>query len=171
MLTKKVLDLLNDQIQKEFYSSYLYLSMSAYFLNEGLDGFANWFNVQAQEEKDHAMLIYNYINRVDERITLKPIEGPPVDFDSIEDVLDKTLEHEKFVTASIYTIVDAALEARDHKTNSFLEWFVNEQVEEEENANKNITDYKLVKGDGKGIMLLDRELAARVYVPVTATTA
>lgn len=171
MISEKLLEKLNSQIQKEFFSAYLYLSVEAYFLSLGLDGFANWFHVQAQEERDHAMLIYNYVNKVGGRINLRQIEAPQTEFASIEEALKLTLEHEQFVTRSIYDIVDVALTERDHKTNAFLQWFVNEQVEEEDNADKNIKKYELVKGDGKGIMLLDRELAARVYIPITAVDA
>lgn len=169
MVSEKVLDKLNEQIQKEFYSAYLYLSMEAYFASINLNGFANWFNVQAQEEKDHAMLIFNYINRVGGRVVLRQIDAPKIDFVSIEEVLKLTLEHEQYVTRSIYDIVDIALAERDHKTNAFLQWFVNEQVEEEENAEDNIARFALVKDDGKGILMLDAEMAARVYIPTTTT--
>ena len=171
MISEKVQNKLNEQIQKEFFSAYLYLSMGAYFLSRSLDGFANWFHVQAQEERDHAMLIFNYVNKAGGRIVLKQIDAPKVEFESIEEALRMTQEHEQFVTKSIYDIVDAALTERDHKTNAFLQWFVNEQVEEEENADKNLKNYELVKGDGRGILLLDREMAARVYVPITAVDA
>lgn len=171
MINQKVQEKLNQQVQKEFYSAYLYLSMAAYFLDKNLDGFANWFNIQAQEERDHAMLIFNYINRVGGRIELQQIDAPPVEFKSIGEVLEMTLEHEKMVTQSIYDIVDAAIEERDHKTNSFMQWFVNEQVEEEENAEKNLGDYEIIKDDGRGIMMLDREMGSRVYVPTLTTEA
>jgi ferritin len=168
MVNQKVQEKLNEQIQKELYSAYLYLSMETYFLSEGLDGFANWFHVQAQEERDHAMLIFNYLNRIGGRIELRQIDAPPVEFESICHVLKQTLEHEQMVTQSIYDIVDVAAEVRDHKTSAFLQWFVNEQVEEEENAEKNLRDYELIEGDGKGTMMLDRELGARVYVPTVS---
>ena len=163
MISGKLQEKLNEQVQKEFYSAYLYLAMEAYFTSVNLNGFANWFHVQAQEERDHAMLIFNYINRVGGRVVLKRIDAPQNDFASIEEVLSLTLEHEQYVTKSIYGIVDVALEERDHKTNSFLQWFVNEQVEEEENADNNIKRFELVKGDGRGILMLDAELAQRVY--------
>ncbi len=165
MISEKLQQKLNEQVQKEFFSAYLYLSIEAYFLSQGLDGFANWFHVQAQEERDHAMLIFNYINRVGGRIKLERIDAPQNDFSSIEQALRLTLEHEQSVTRSIYDIVDVALAERDHKTNTFLQWFVNEQVEEEENAERNVKNFEMVKGEGKGIIILDRELAARVYVP------
>jgi len=165
MVSERIQNLLNDQLQKEFYSAYLYLSIEAYFASKNLNGFANWFRVQAQEERDHAMIFFNYITKVGGRVTLKQIDAPKTEFASIEEALKLTLEHEQFVTKSIYGIVDAALEERDHKTNAFLQWFVNEQVEEEENADSNIKKFELVKGDGRGIMMLDAELAQRVYTP------
>lgn len=170
MTSTRLREKLNEQIQKEFYSAYLYLSMEAYFLSQNLDGFANWFHIQAQEERDHAMLIFNYLDRIGERIELKAIDAPPVEFESAEDVLLKTLEHERTVTRSIYDLVDLANEEKDHKTVMFLQWFVNEQVEEEENAEKNLASFRFVKDDPKGILLLDREMATRVYTPITGTT-
>jgi ferritin len=165
MISEKMQGMLNDQVRKEFYSSYLYLSIEAYFATLNLGGFANWFRVQAQEEVDHAMLIFDYINRVGGRVKLQQIDTPKVDFESIEEALKLTLGHEQYVTNSIYGIVDLALEEKDHKTNSFLKWFVDEQVEEEENAQDNVDKFKLVKDDGRGIMLLDTQMASRVYAP------
>lgn len=171
MISPKIEQKLNDQIQKEFFSAYLYLSMEAYLASLNLNGFANWFHVQAQEEKDHAMLIFNYLIKVGGTVRLKEVEAPPVVFESIEKLLEQTLEHEQFVTRSIYEIVDVAIAERDHKTNAFLQWFVNEQVEEEENAQNNIARFKLVKDDGRGIMMMDAEMATRVYVPITNVSA
>lgn len=165
MVSERIQKLLNEQIQKEFYSAYLYLSIEAYFQSLNLNGFANWFHIQTQEERDHAMIIFNYVNRIGGRVVLGQIDAPQVEFSSIEEALKRTLEHEQFVTKSIYNIVDVAVEERDHKTNSFLQWFVNEQVEEEENADNNIKKFEMVKDDGKGILMLDAEMAARVYVP------
>lgn len=169
MISEKMTKLMNEQIQKEFYSSYLYLSMEAYFASKNLPGFANWFHVQALEEKDHALMMFNYLNKVGGRVRLMQVDAPMVDFASTEELLKVNLEHELFVTASIYGIMDAAIAERDYKTNSFLQWFVNEQVEEEENATNNISKYDLVKGDGRGIMMLDAEMATRVYTPITTT--
>ncbi len=165
MISEKMEKILNEQVVKEFYSAYLYLSMGAYFASKNLGGFANWFNIQAQEERDHAMMFYNYINRVGGKVSLGQIDAPQVDFDSIEDVLKKTLEHEQFVTKSIYNIVDLAIEERDHKSNSFLQWFVNEQVEEEENAENNLRKIQLIGNDVQGILMMDAEMAQRVYTP------
>jgi ferritin len=165
MISKGLEDALNDQIQKEFYSAYLYLSFESYFASRDLNGFAHWFRVQAMEERDHAVIFFNYLNLVGARAKLKPIEAPEWDFKSIEDVIIRQLEHERLVTQSIYNIADLALEERDHKTNSFLKWFIDEQAEEEANAEENLNKIRLVgESDGRGILMLDAEMAARVYV-------
>jgi len=165
MISEKIQKLLNEQIVKEFYSAYLYLSIEAYLTEQNLVGFANWFRVQAQEERDHAMIFFNFINKVGGRVKLGQIDAPKVDFASIEEALKLSLEHEQFVTRSIYTIVDAAIEERDHKTNQFLQWFVNEQTEEEANSDNNLKKFQLVGNDGRGILMMDAEMAARVYTP------
>ncbi len=169
MISEKIQAKLNEQIQKEFYSAYLYLSFEAYFSSLNLNGFAHWFRVQAQEERDHALLFFDYVNRVGGRVVLGQIDAPKPDFSSIEEVLKLSLEHEQFVTKSIYSIVDVALEERDHKTNAFLQWFITEQVEEENNSDSNIKKYLMVKDDGRGVLMLDAELAARVYSPPPAS--
>lgn len=171
MVSDKIQKLLNNQLNKEFFSAYLYLSIEAYLTSLNLPGFANWFRVQAQEERDHALIFFNYINRIGGRVKLAQIDEPQVDFTSIGEALKLTLEHEKFVTASIYGIVDAAVEERDHKTNSFLQWFINEQVEEEDNADKNFKKFELVKDDGKGILMMDADMGARVYVQAAPLAA
>jgi len=164
MISEKLEKLLNDQIQKEFYSAYLYLSFEAYFTSRNLSGFAHWFRIQAMEERDHALIFFNYLNRVAGRVRLQQIEAPQWDFHSIEEVILMQLEHERYVTKSIYAIADQAIAERDHKTNSFLQWFIDEQVEEEENAEQNLQKLRLVgENDGKGLLLLDTEMAARVY--------
>lgn len=165
MISDKLEKLLNEQIQKELYSSYLYLSFEAYFNFRNLKGFAHWFRVQAMEERDHAIIFVNYLNNVGGRLKLQPIQAPEWDFNSIEEVLIKQLEHERYVTKSIYTLADQAIEERDHKTNSFLKWFIDEQIEEEANAEENLSKVRLVgENDGRGILMLDTELAARAYV-------
>ena len=165
MLNEKIESLLNDQVNKELFSAYLYLSIEAYFNSINLQGFAHWFRVQTMEERDHALLIFEYINRAGGRVKLQPIDGPKTEFASIQEALAQSLEHERFVTNSIYDIVDAARQERDHKTDSFLKWFIDEQVEEEENADNNIRKFDLVKDDGRGILMLDAEFATRVYTP------
>jgi len=167
MLSEKLTQKLNEQVVKEFYSAYLYLSIEAYLASLNLPGFANWFRIQAQEERDHAMLIFDYINRVGGKINLGAIDEPPSDFSSIGDALKLTYEHEMKVTASIYSILDVSLAEKDHKTTAFLQWFVNEQTEEEENADNNVKRFELVGNDGRGILMMDAEMAARVYTPVT----
>ena len=171
MVSDRIQKLLNDQLNKELYSAYLYLSIEAYLEAQSLPGIANWFRVQAQEERDHALIFFNYINRIGGRVRLAQIDAPQVDFESVGEALKLTLEHEKFVTRSIYGIVDASIEERDHKTNSFLQWFITEQVEEEDNADKNVRKFELVKGDGKGILMMDAEMAARVYVQAAPLAA
>ncbi len=168
MITEKMQKELNDQVRKEFYSAYLYLSIGAYFASINLEGFANWFRIQAQEERDHAMMFFDYINRVGGRVQLGAIDAPDFDFGSIEQALKLTLEHEQLVTRSIYNIVDVAIEEKDHKTNQFLQWFVNEQTEEEASADANLKKVQLVGNDGRGILMLDGEMAQRVYTPPAA---
>lgn len=170
MISEKLNKLLNEQVQKEFYSAYLYLSMEAYFANQNLDGFANHFHVQVQEERDHAMKIFNYINQKGGKVELLKIDAPEIDFQSAEEVFEFTLKHEQFVTASIYNLVDNAIEEKDHGTNQFLQWFVTEQVEEEATADKLLRKLKLIKDDSNGMFMLDAELAQRVYTPPTPDT-
>lgn len=165
MISEKIEKLINDQIQKEFYSAYLYLSFEAYFASRSLDGFAHWFRVQAMEERDHAIIFINYLDQMGGRLKLQTIQAPEWNFNSIEEVILKQLEHERLVTASIFNIADQAIEERDHRTNSFLKWFIDEQAEEEDNAQQNLDKVRLVgENDGKGIYMLDIEMAARVYV-------
>jgi ferritin len=165
MLNEKMTQALNGQINKEIYSAYLYLSMSAYSSFIGLKGFANWFMVQYHEEMEHAMKIYNYIDGQGEQVKLMAIEQPATEFDSALDMFEKTLEHEKFITKSINDLVDLAIEEKDHATNIFLQWFVTEQIEEEGNDNDIISKLKLVGEGGNGLFMIDRELASRVYTP------
>jgi len=167
MLSESLTQKLNDQIVMEFYSAYLYLSIEAYLASLNLPGFANWFHVQAQEERDHAMLIFNYLVKVDGKIGLGAIAAPPSSFPAIGDALKLSYAHELEVTRSIYSILDVALEERDHKTTAFLQWFVNEQTEEEANADNNVKKFNLVGNDGRGILMMDTEMSARVYTPVT----
>lgn len=167
MINNRLEKLINEQIQKEFYSAYFYLSMEAYLRDINLDGFANFFRVQVQEERDHAMLFFNYLSHVGGRIKLEAIQTPPIEFKSPEDVFQAALNHEYTVTESIYNIVNAALEEKDHKTNTFLQWFVTEQAEEESNIENYLKKVQLVGDDGRGILMLDQELATRVYTPPT----
>jgi ferritin len=162
MLSEKMVQALNEQINREMYSAYLYMSMSAHCSNVGLKGFANWFMVQYHEEMLHAMKIYEYIQRQGGQVLLKPIEGPPVDFTSPLDMFSKTLEHERFITQAINELMDTAISEKDHASQIFLQWYVTEQVEEEENDNDIITQLKLNQENAQGILMLDRELASRM---------
>ncbi len=162
-MDKKVHELLNDQINKELYSAYLYLEFSNYFKAGGLDGFANWYMVQAQEERDHAMLFYTYLQNENMEVTLKAIDKPEKEINSNMDVLQAGLEHEKYVTSLINDIYAAAYDVRDFRTMQFLDWFVKEQGEEETNANDLISKMELFGTDAKGLYMLNQELAARVY--------
>jgi ferritin len=167
MLHKKMAQALNTQINKEMYSAYLYMSMSAYSGSIGLKGFANWFMVQYHEEMFHAMKLYEYIQRQGEEVVLKQIESPPGKFDSTLDMFEKTLAHEQYITQSINDLMELAISKKDHATQIFLEWYVTEQVEEEENDNDIIAQLKLVGDNPQALMMLDRELAARATtVPV-----
>ena len=163
MLNKKVSDLLNEQINKELYSGYLYLDMNNYFDKRGLNGFANWYMIQAMEERDHAMLIYKYMQNNDCPITLNAIAKPDKVFKKDMDVLKAGLEHEEYVTESIHNIYEAAYKAKDFRTMQFLDWFVKEQGEEETNARDMITKMELFGNDPKSLYMLNQELAGRTY--------
>jgi ferritin len=162
-MDKRVHELLNDQINKELYSAYLYLDFSNYFKRVGLDGFANWYMIQAQEERDHAMLFYQYLQNEGQVVTLKAVDKPDREINTHMDVLHAGLEHEKYVTSLIHDIYSAAYDVRDFRAMQFLDWFVKEQGEEETNANDLITKMELFGGDAKGLYMLNQELAARVY--------
>jgi ferritin len=170
MLKPKVTEALNGQIQKEMYSAYLYLAMSAHCESEGLKGFANWFMVQYHEEMLHAMKIYEYIARQGGKGRLMSLQEPPSEFESPQDMFEKTLAHERFITKSINDLVDLAMAERDHATQIFLQWYVTEQIEEEENDNDILAKLKLVgKGteNNNGLFLLDKELATRMTTVLT----
>jgi ferritin len=168
MIKKEVLDALNAQINAESYSAYMYLSMAAYFENMGLPGFANWMKVQYQEEAAHALKFFNYVTDRGGKVVLKAIDQVPVDFEGVVDVYEKTLEHENRVTDLINNLMDVAVKASDHASQSFLKWFVDEQVEEESNVEKILATLKLINGQGNGIFMMDRELGQRVFVDPNA---
>lgn len=169
MLSAKMEAALNGQLNKEIYSSYLYLSMSAYSTSIGLKGFANWFMVQYQEEMLHAMKFYDYINDQGGQVKLATINQPPTEFKSPLDMFEKTLAHEQFVTKSINELMDLAIAEKDHATSIFLQWYVTEQIEEEGNDNEIIARLKLVGEDGNGLLMVDKELAMRVFTPPPAS--
>ena len=162
-MNKNVAKLLNEQINKELYSAYLYLDFSNYFEKRGLAGFANWYYVQTQEERDHAMLMYRFLLNNDETVTFEQIAKPTHDCKTDLDILKAGLAHEKFITASIDAIYADAYTEKDFRTMQFLDWFVKEQGEEEKNALDMITKYELFGSDAKGLYMLDKELQARVY--------
>ena len=159
----KVAALLNQQINKEFYSAYLYLDMANYYIDLALDGFGNWYTVQAQEERDHAMLFAQYLQNNGEKVTLDAIAKPDKEFHTPLDPLVAAAEHERYVTDLINKIYEAAHEVKDYRTMQFLDWFVKEQGEEEQNADSMVKKYQLFGSDPKGLYLLNQELAARVY--------
>ncbi len=165
MLSKKMQDALNGQLNAELYSAYLYASMSAYFESVNLRGFANWMRVQAQEEVVHAYKFYNFVNERGGRVVLRPIEGPPTEWDSPIAPFEAAYEHEQKVTGLINKLVDLAVSQKDHATNNFLQWFVTEQVEEEASANEVVQKLKLVGDARGGLFMLDRELGQRVFTP------
>ena len=162
-MEQKVHSLINDQINKEFYSAYLYLDFANYYASVGLDGFENWYKVQAQEERDHAMLFYQYLHDNDQKVTFEAIAKPECKFENHMDPLKAALKHEKYVTSLINDIYNAAFEAKDFRTMQLLDWFVKEQGEEEKTASDLITKMELYGSDSKGLYMLNSELGARVY--------
>ncbi|MHB8131199.1 MAG: ferritin [Mobilitalea sp.] len=163
MLNKEVTQLLNEQINKEFYSAYLYMDMANYYSDNSLNGFEHWFVVQLQEERDHALLFRQYLLNNGEIVKLDAIAAPDKKYLSFRDPLVLAFEHEQFVTASINTIYEAAYKHKDFRTMQFLDWFIKEQGEEEKNADDNIKKYDLFAGDSKGLYMLDSEMKARLY--------
>ena len=162
-MNEKIHALLNQQINKEFYSAYLYLDMANYYDEQDLDGYANYYMVQAQEERDHAMLFFQYMLNNEQKVTFEAIDKPDCLLDSHMAPLKKGLEHEKYVTSLINEIYAAAFEARDFRTMQLLDWFVKEQGEEEKSASDLITKMELFGTDAKGLYMLNSELKARVY--------
>ena len=163
MINNKVRELLNLQVNKEFYSAYLYLDFANYFERIGLDGFANWYKIQAQEERDHAMLFYQYLQNNDERVELLAIDQPSVELVDTMTILKAGLTHERYVTDLINNIYAEAYAVKDFRTMQFLDWFVKEQGEEETNAQNLISKMELFGSDAKGLYMLNSELGARVY--------
>ena len=159
----KVSKLINEQINKELYSAYLYLDFANYYAQAGLDGFENWYRVQAQEERDHALLFYQYLQNNSEKVTFEAVDKPEWTRSDNMAPLKKGLEHEQYVTSLINTIYAAAYEVHDFRTMQLLDWFVKEQGEEEKNATDMITKMELFGSDAKGLYMLNSELKARVY--------
>ena len=163
MLNKKVEEAINAQINAELWSAYLYLSMAAYCHAQGQPGMAKWFEVQFREEQDHAKIFFNYVVSRDGVVTLKPIEAVPTTWESMLDVFESTLAHEQKVTSLINNLYALATQEIDFATQSMLKWFIDEQVEEEENASTIIDNIRMIKYNGYGLYMLDKELGARVY--------
>ncbi|MBU1695232.1 MAG: ferritin [Verrucomicrobia bacterium] len=161
MISAKMSKAINEQINKELYSAYLYLAMSAQAEEMGLKGFAGWFKIQAGEETGHAMKFFGYVIEQGARVKLAAIEQPPAEFKSAAAMFQETLKHEKTVTASIHALADLAVAEKDHATNSFLKWFVDEQVEEEANAQEIVDLLKLAGDAGNALLFLDAKLGAR----------
>lgn len=171
MLSKKIQQALNDQINAEYFSSYLYLSMAAHCEAVNLEGFAHWMRIQSQEELAHALKFFEFVVDRGGRVDLKAIDGPPTSWDSPAALFEATLEHERHVTGRIHNLVDLARAESDHATEAFLQWFVNEQVEEEKTADGILQKLKLVQDAPGGLYLLDRELSQRASAPSGAESA
>ncbi len=165
MLNEKIAAMLNEQINKELYSAYLYLDFANYYADEGLDGFAHWYEVQAQEERDHAFMIRRYLINNGHRVVFEAVAKPDKSFHSHLDPLLAGYEHEQYVTSLITDIYHEAAGKKDYRTMQFLDWFIKEQGEEETNADDMVKKYKLFGSDAKGLYALNSELAARVYTP------
>lgn len=163
MLNKRIEEALNAQINAEFWSAYLYLSMSSCMANAGYPGFAKWFSVQFQEEQAHAQIFVNYILSRGGRVTLKPIDAVKNDWSSPLECFEDTLKHENQVTSSINNLYSITLEEKDFATQSMLKWFIDEQVEEEKNAQDIIDNLKMIKDNGYGLYMIDKELGARTF--------
>lgn len=163
MLSERIEKALNDQVNAELYSSYLYLSMASYFKKMNLNGFARWMEVQALEELTHAMKFYNFINERGEQTILQPIQGPPGSWNSPLSAFQDAYHHELKVSGLINNLVNLAIEDKDHATNNFLQWFVAEQVEEEASADAVVQKLKLIEGSPGNIFLLDQEMAQRMF--------
>lgn len=163
MISEKMQKALNDQVNAEFYSGYLYLSMAAWFESMNLRGCANWMRVQTQEELAHGMIIFNFIHNRGGRVFLAPIEGPSTEWNSPRDVFECAYEHEQKVTARINKLMDLAMGESDHAASAFLQWFVTEQVEEEMNTSTIAGKLKTVGDNSNALFMIDRELAARVF--------
>ncbi|PID27657.1 MAG: ferritin [Candidatus Cloacimonadota bacterium] len=165
MISEKLEKAINNQINKEMFSAYYYYSMAAYLETIGLSGFANFFKIQVAEERYHTDKFFKYLNERGGTVRLEAIAKPPADFGSALHVFELALQHEEYVTKSINDVMALAVEEKDFATVSFLNWFVDEQVEEEATMNEMVNHLKLINGEGKGVLLLDRELAKRTFTP------
>ena len=164
MLSSKMENAFNEQINAEMYSAYLYLSMAAYFEDKNLPGFANWMHIQFKEEWAHAMKFFNFVVERGGRVELKAIEKPKKEWNDAVEVMEETYEHEKHVTSLIHNLMSLAHEEKDYASVSMLQWFVDEQVEEEATASGLLEKLKMIDGKGAGMFMMDKELEARVFV-------
>ncbi len=164
MINEKLEKAFNDQINKELYSEYLYLSMQAYFERLNLKGFVNWMSVQVQEEHAHALGMFDYLNQRGGNVELEAIDKPETDWESPLAVFEKVLEHEEYVTSRINALMDVAEETKDRAAMSFLNWYLKEQVEEEDNVGNVLATLKLIGDDKKALLMLDKDLATRTFV-------
>lgn len=169
MLKKNIEQAINKQINAELWSGYLYLSMSTYFHSINLDGFANWMRVQAQEELAHAMRFYDHVVERGGRVKLLAIENVPIEWKSPQHAFEETYAHEQKVTGLINNIMKQAVEEKDYATMNMLQWFIDEQVEEEASADEILQKLKLIGKEGSGLFMIDRELAQRVFTPPSST--
>ena len=170
MLSKKIEEALNAQINLELWSAYLYLSMSAYCHKQGYTGMGSWYNVQFQEEQDHAKILFNYVIQRNGVVTLKAIDAVPTEWDTLLNIFEETLNHEQQVTTSINNLYALTHTENDFATQSMLKWFIDEQVEEEDNARTIIDNLKMIKDNGYGIYMLEKELGTRTYVQAAPFT-
>jgi len=170
MISKQLNKAINEQINREVYSEYLYLAMSGWFTSQNLDGFANWMKVQAQEEHDHAMKFFNYELERGGETELMAIAKPDKAFKNPLNAFKMALAHEQFISKSINELMDLAIKEKDHAAKSFLQWYVDEQVEEESNADKLVNQLKMIGDNVHALLMLDRELATRIYVPLLTAT-
>lgn len=168
MINKRIEDAINAQINEELFSAYLYLSMSAYFAGKSLNGFANWMRVQASEEQFHAMKFYDYLLERGGTVELLAIDKPEKEWDSIVDIFVATYDHEQHITSKINELVSISVEEKDFASQNFLQWYVNEQVEEEATASEILEQIKFLGDNKHGILMLDREFSTRVYTPPVA---
>lgn len=168
MLKEKMEKALNEQINKELYSAYLYYSMSAYSESLGMPGIANWMKIQAQEELTHANKFFGYVHERDGKVTLTAIDAVDTEFGSVKEMFEKVLEHEQYVSESINKLVDISIELSDHATRSMLMWFVDEQVEEEANVQEILDQLAMFGAKGHGLFMLDKDLGSRTFVDETA---
>ena len=160
-ITKTVQDAINEQINKEMYSAYLYLSMAVHFETQNLGGFAHWMRLQSNEELSHAMKFFEYVHERGGRVELKAIAQPRSEWKSSLALFEQVLEHEQFVTASIYKLYEVSLKESDYPTQGMLQWFIKEQVEEEKNASEIVEKLKLIDAHGTAVLMLDHELGKR----------